>query len=120
MDKITTNHVFPPIPMRQFDWAAYRDPEGRVGWGRTEAEAIAELKELEDGVVPDRESFWLVERKCQPPQYVQDRSELPGFTDDAWRALRFNTEREAFDFRLRMATMRDECFEVEHVFINKR
>jgi hypothetical protein len=42
---IITEHVFPPIPMRQFDWCAYRDgyepPDsdgvggGIVGWGRT-------------------------------------------------------------------------------------
>lgn len=40
---ITTDFVYPPIPDRSSDWAAYRDPEGRVGWGRTEEEAINDL-----------------------------------------------------------------------------
>lgn len=47
MDKIQTEFVYPSIPDRRFDWAAYRDPESRHGWGRTEAEAIADLLELE-------------------------------------------------------------------------
>jgi predicted RNase H-like HicB family nuclease len=47
-DPIITENVYPPIPIRQFDWAAYRDPEGSVGWGKTEAEAIAALRELEE------------------------------------------------------------------------
>ncbi len=51
--KIITEYVYPPIPVRQFDWAAYRDgyePDSGspVGWGATEAEAIAELRELEE------------------------------------------------------------------------
>lgn len=46
MDKIVTEHVYPPIPLRQFDWCAhYDDPEGPLGWGHTEAEAIADLTE---------------------------------------------------------------------------
>lgn len=44
---IITECVFPAIPDRSHDWAAYRDPEGRIGWGRTEEEAIAKLMELE-------------------------------------------------------------------------
>ena len=46
--KIVTHHVYPPIPMRQFDWSAVTDdyePEHPIGWGSTEAEAIADLKE---------------------------------------------------------------------------
>lgn len=59
--KIETTFVYPPIPTRAFDWCATtsnydcdcdesgffsRDP---VGYGRTEAEAIADLKaQLED------------------------------------------------------------------------
>lgn len=71
-----------------------------------------------DGKVPERETAWLVERKVTPPQYVSTRSEYADFTNDAWRAIRFATEREAFDFRLRMVR-RDECEVVEHMFINK-
>ena len=54
--KIVTEHVYPPIPIRQFDWAAHDDnyepPDsdgvggGIVGWGRTEAEAIADYLQL--------------------------------------------------------------------------
>lgn len=57
--KIITHHVFPPIPIRQFDWAAYRegydadcDEDGYfshclVGRGATEQAAIADLLLLE-------------------------------------------------------------------------
>ena len=55
MGKIITEHVFPPIPIRQFDWAAYDEnyepPDsdgvggGIDGYGRTEAEAIADYKQ---------------------------------------------------------------------------
>jgi hypothetical protein len=46
--KLITHHVFPPIPIRQFDWTAYDDNLGceegcPVGWGSTEAEATADL-----------------------------------------------------------------------------
>lgn len=41
-EPIVTHCICPPIPIRDFDWVAYRDPESRiVGYGRTEAEAIA-------------------------------------------------------------------------------
>ena len=46
--KIVTWNAYPPIPDRRFDWAAYFDGEeeaGHYGWGRTEAEAIADLLE---------------------------------------------------------------------------
>ena len=44
MAKIVTEFVYPPIPLRQFDWAAhYDDPEGHVGYGATEQEAIDDL-----------------------------------------------------------------------------
>lgn len=48
--KIITDFVYPPIPIRNFDWVAYRDgdEEGPQGHGATEAEAIAELMELLD------------------------------------------------------------------------
>lgn len=44
--KINTHHEFPPIPIRQFDWCATFDgyePGEPIGWGATEAEAIADL-----------------------------------------------------------------------------
>ena len=47
--KITTEHVYPPIPIRDFDWCAYEgdyDLGAIVGWGPTEEAAIADLKEL--------------------------------------------------------------------------
>ena len=50
---IRTDYVHPPIPLRDCDWSAVDadnyeggDP---IGWGRTEAEAIADLLEqIED------------------------------------------------------------------------
>lgn len=43
--KVVTSHVFPPIPLRQFDWCAYfdGDEEGPQGWGGTEDAAIVDL-----------------------------------------------------------------------------
>lgn len=46
MTGIRTEHVFPPIPIRRFDWLAYVDPEfGPFGKGATEQEALADLTE---------------------------------------------------------------------------
>lgn len=44
--KIVTENVYPPIPIRRFDWCAYfdGDDEGLQGWGATEREAIADLR----------------------------------------------------------------------------
>jgi hypothetical protein len=46
--RIVTHHDYPPIPIRDFDWSAiYADTydEGSpIGRGRTEADAIADLK----------------------------------------------------------------------------
>ena len=52
--KIRTMYDPPPIPLRQFDWSAIDedtydgapDGGGRIGYGRTEQEAIDELMEL--------------------------------------------------------------------------
>jgi hypothetical protein len=42
----------PPIPLRSFDWCAYRDGDeenpNRYGWGETKEKAIAELEALEE------------------------------------------------------------------------
>lgn len=48
--KITTEHVFPPIPIRSFDWSAidsdtYDGDGSPVGRGATEQEAISDLLE---------------------------------------------------------------------------
>lgn len=48
--KIYTSNTFPPIPCRQFDWAAWDDnlgaDESPIGRGRTEQAAINELTEM--------------------------------------------------------------------------
>ena len=54
--KIKTEFWAKPIPMRQFDWAAYDEDtydgaedsvtRSQIGYGRTEQEAINELMEL--------------------------------------------------------------------------
>ena len=54
MPEILTSHIYPPIPIRSFDWCAFfAEEEGyedaRIGWGATEEEAIADLKEQVDG-----------------------------------------------------------------------
>lgn len=77
------------------------------------------LHEEDAGALPEREIFWLIERKVQPPQYTTEDNCQPGLSSDPWRAARYATEREAFDARLRLVTMRDECTIIEHVFINK-
>lgn len=48
--KIYTTYVYPPIPLRNYDWSAVRDnydEGGCIGWGTTEDEAIADLLEME-------------------------------------------------------------------------
>lgn len=49
MCKIITHFVYPPIPIRNYDWSATLDGyEGGdpIGYGKTEQEAIDDLKEL--------------------------------------------------------------------------
>jgi hypothetical protein len=49
MPKIVTSFMYPPIPIRAFDWCAWFDDEGaeagRYGYGATEAEAILDFKQ---------------------------------------------------------------------------
>ncbi len=51
--KIITNHSRPPIPTNRFDWTAVTDnyePGHPIGYGATEAAAIADLQEqLDEG-----------------------------------------------------------------------
>lgn len=49
--KVRTTNIFPPIPLRQFDWQAVFDDDEpndngsmMVGYGSTEAEALEDLK----------------------------------------------------------------------------
>jgi hypothetical protein len=47
LPKIKTEHVYPPIPLRSFDYSAAFDgyePGDPIGWGATEEAAIADLK----------------------------------------------------------------------------
>jgi len=46
--KIKTSYIFPPIPYRHLDWLAYyegQEEDGPRGWGKSEEEAIEDLKE---------------------------------------------------------------------------
>ena len=46
--KIVTSYVYPPIPVRSFDWSAVEDgyePGCPIGYGKTEAEAVQDLRE---------------------------------------------------------------------------
>ena len=50
--KVMLNHVYPPIPTRQFDWCATfendePDDDGNMlaGYGRTQADALNDLLE---------------------------------------------------------------------------
>lgn len=48
MRKLVTTHVCPPIPDRRNDWCAHYDGDeesGDIGWGATEAEAIADFRD---------------------------------------------------------------------------
>jgi hypothetical protein len=56
--RIETSHVYPPIPCRKFDWCAYpagEEEDGSYGWGKTEADAIADLIEIlqDDERIPE-------------------------------------------------------------------
>lgn len=47
---IVTWHAYPPIPIRDHDWAVFRygdEETGKYGWGRTKEEAIAALLDME-------------------------------------------------------------------------
>lgn len=51
IDKIITHFEFPPIPIRNFDWCAFRDsyePGDPIGWGRTTQDAIQDLLDVEE------------------------------------------------------------------------
>lgn len=105
---------------------------GKIGTGEYEVHRILmraiaaiedelvrrELEAQKAGAVPDRETFWLVERNLTPPQYVSHNS--AGWHSDPWQARRFRTEREAHDYWRLMGEIDRQQFKVvEHLFINK-
>lgn len=50
-NKIITSHDHPPIPTGDYDWSAIREdyePGDLIGTGRTEQEAINDLKRQEN------------------------------------------------------------------------
>ena len=51
MSKIETSHIYPPIPIRKYDWEAVRydyDTGDFIGYGKTEQEAIQDLIKKEN------------------------------------------------------------------------
>ena len=52
MTKIIIEFVYPPIPMRHCDWSAHFDGDEEradlIGWGATEAEALADLARIHE------------------------------------------------------------------------
>ncbi len=50
-NEIRTSFDYPPIPVRDYDWSAIRDDYDSgdlIGYGRTEQEAIDNLKKQEN------------------------------------------------------------------------
>ena len=82
--KVKTEHVYPPIPVRQFDWMAYDDatydgPGSLTGHGATEAEAVADfMEQWNEAMFEKITSMWeprpCTEYDCQlyPGQHVTD------------------------------------------------
>jgi hypothetical protein len=51
MGRIITLNVYPPITDRRWDWIAYYDGEEEsrhYGWGKTEQEALEDLRRLDE------------------------------------------------------------------------
>lgn len=109
------NYMHPPADS---DW-----PVGTNLFDAEQATAMVHymlegMPTVDDGRVPDRETFWLVERSTAPPQYVSLASS--GWCHDVWRARRFQTERAAHDYwRLMGEIDRPQFRVVEHLFINR-
>lgn len=50
MSQIKTEKIYPPIPIRKYDWQAYREDYDKgdlIGTGATEREAIEDLIDQE-------------------------------------------------------------------------
>jgi hypothetical protein len=57
--QIVTEHVYPPIPVRAYDWSAVTvdyEPGQPMGWGPTKRAAIAHLIEQQEEHEPNRNS----------------------------------------------------------------
>lgn len=79
MPKIVTENVYPPIPLRQFDWVAhYDDEEGPTGTGATEQEAIEELLTNHPPCTM---------QECVGPALRQDRRRVSQVRRRRWRIL---------------------------------
>jgi hypothetical protein len=50
MRDVVLKQVYPPIPIRSFDWCAWHDDdeESNTGWGATPEEALADLAQLDE------------------------------------------------------------------------
>lgn len=125
---IKTQYIYPPIPDRTHDWLAHYDGEeerGQNGFGRTEAEAIADLKKSyprcetcgEEEIDANVEAFEL-SGKCvcddcadeifeANSQFGNERAKLPlvtgiGLDKDNCKALIIYLIRPATDEEIRL------------------
>lgn len=67
-----------------------------------------------------REVYWLIERRCSPPQYAYDRNPtgIGCFYHDVFRAHRHMTKKSAEEsYRMMPDYVRAECFVSEHMDI---
>lgn len=49
MLQVTVDYIYPPIPLRNFDWCAYDEnyePGCPIGYGRTLREALEDYEEM--------------------------------------------------------------------------
>lgn len=72
------------------------------------------------GDIPERETWWLIEREGTG-LYACSGGNYPDWSPDPWRAHRFETARQADNARLCLASdsLRDGSIVTEHIFINK-
>lgn len=81
--KIKTEHVYPPIPLRMYDWSAIDDDtyDGQgspMGWGASEQEAIEDLlcqiaERKADAESPEEEIVVIEEDDWTPPRSEDER-----------------------------------------------
>lgn len=95
--KICTTHDYPPIPLRNFDWSAYRDgsEEGITGQGATESEAVFNFAQE----VVESEPEW-------------SPSEWQSFHEEILPYIR-RTEKEAREFRTENAKLKEKLAKAE-------